>query len=155
MPQLNPHNHFRLLSRASLRKHNAVNQYRRHRVACTKTLFQKPLEIKTRQMQVMNSTYKSWWQTKFNTKIAWFLKTGHKKSQKAYNQADCLDKVSDTHSPDLSPSQKKKNVIWIAWAHYCLVLFFHLTLLLDTIHLQTNFPSSLSRSSHKWKGKIK
>lgn len=155
MPQLNPHNHFRLLSRASLRKHNAVNQYRRHRVACTKTLFQKPLEIKTRQMQVMNSTYKSWWQTKFNTKIAWFLKTGHKKSQKAYNQADCLDKVSDTHSPDLSPSQKKKNVIWIAWAHYCLVLFFHLTLLLDTIHLQTNIPSSLSRSSHKWKGKIK
>lgn len=59
MPQLKPHNHCRLLSRASLRKHNAVKQYRRHRVAYTKTLFQEPLEIRTRQMQVMNSTYKA------------------------------------------------------------------------------------------------
>lgn len=58
-PQLKPHNHCRLLSRASLRKHNAVKQYRRHRVAYIRTLFQKPLEIKTRQMEVMNSTYKS------------------------------------------------------------------------------------------------
>lgn len=61
-------------------------------------------------------------------------KNGHKRSQKAYNQADCLDKVSDTHSLDLSPSQKKKNVIWIAWAHYCSVLLFPLTLSLDTVH---------------------
>lgn len=32
MPQLKPHSHCTLLSRASLRKHNAVKQYRRHRV---------------------------------------------------------------------------------------------------------------------------
>lgn len=59
MPQLNPNNPCRLLSRASLGKHNAVNQYGRHGTAYTKTLFQKSLEIKTRHMQVMNSTYKS------------------------------------------------------------------------------------------------
>lgn len=134
MPQLN-HNHCRLLSRASLRKHNAVNQHGRHRVAYTKTLFQKPLEIKTRQMQVMNSTYKSWWQTKFNTKIAWFSKNGNNRSQKAYNQADCLHKVSATHSPDLSHSQKEKeNIIWSAWAHYYSVLFFSLILELNSTH---------------------
>lgn len=56
MPHLKLQNHCRLLSRASLRKHNAVKQYRRHRVAYTKTLFEKPSEVKARQMEVMNST---------------------------------------------------------------------------------------------------
>lgn len=157
MPQLKPHNPCRLLSRAFLRKYNAVNQYRRHGVAYTRHITSKVFRNKKRHLQVINSTYKSWHPTKFNTKIVCFSKNGHNQSQKAYNQADFLDIVLAIHSPDLFPSQKKKqNIIWVGWVHFSFITPSDNLAELYTPHtrypfrsLTTDFPNSLPRASHK------